>query len=157
MSLNSQIAMINIAICKQDGWSNPCENWVKQVYFFVSYTVFFSNVIYSENVTDIDKFHKHSKNLKKLPSLISFLLCVYSWRDHKIFIPSLIQKCSQFFPPEKKPWSAVHLWTAHFGDPQSTTWYCFCSRWFMLWYVPNKCSVNCEHCESYIWLERNSQ
>lgn len=48
--------MINIAICKQDGWSNPCENWVKQVYFFVSYTIIFSNVIYSENITDIDKF-----------------------------------------------------------------------------------------------------
>lgn len=160
MSLNSQIAMINIAICKQDGWSNPCENWVKQVYFFLLYTIFFSNVIYSENITDIDKFHnfKHSKNLKRLPSLVSFLLCVFMKRSQNFYSFSNSKMFTIFFPPEKKKttWSAVHLWTVHFGDPQFTTWHCFYSRWLMLWYVPNKCSVNCEHYESYIWLERNS-
>lgn len=104
MSLNSQIAMINIAICKQDGWSNPCENWVKQVYFFLLYTIFFSNVIYSENITDIDKFHnfKHSKNLKRLPSLVSFLLCVFMKRSQNFYSFSNSKMFTIFFPPEKK-------------------------------------------------------
>lgn len=159
MSLNSQIAMINIAICKQDGWSNPCENQVKQVYFFVLYTIFFSNVIHSGNVTDIDKFDnfRQNKNLKKLPSLVSFLLCVFLKRSSNFHSFPNSKMFTIFIPPEIEPWSAVHLWTVHFGDLQFTTWYCFCSRWFMLWHVPNKCSVKCELYESYIWLKRSSQ
>lgn len=100
MSLNSQIAMINIAICKQDGWSNPCENQVKQVYFFASYTIFFSNVIYSENVIDIDKFDnfRQSKNLRKLPSLVSFLFCVSMKRSWNFHFFSNSKMFTIFFP-----------------------------------------------------------
>lgn len=107
--------------------------------FFVSYTIFFSNVIYSENVTDIDKFDnfKQTKNLKKLPSLVSFPFCVFMKRERNFHSFPNSKMFTSFSPPENKPRSAVHLWTVHFEDLPFTTWYRFCSRWFMLWNVPN--------------------
>lgn len=160
MSLNTQIAMINAAICKQDGWSNPYENRVKRGYFLICTQSFFFKVICSENVTSIHKLKKfvHSKSLQKLAPLVFFPFCLFmkwSWNFHA-FPNSKMFTFFFFCSPGNKLWSAARLWTVHSEDLQFTTRYCFCSRWFMVWYIPNKCSVKYEHYESYIWLEVSS-